>query len=172
MNWPSHTTAAVLLIGSALGAAKTKKSGTVPGGLGDGAGNHREAPVRRIPPDERVGHDRDGMPLAPVFADEDGAGLETPVEFRFVAAGESIEQLDGCPIQSTECLLLKPVGDHPRDQVLSESTRRDGSECHPPLLAKLIDAEGADALDLSLDGCPFGWLHLRRPGVRCRRSSA
>jgi hypothetical protein len=64
--------------------------------------------------------------------------LETPIELRFLAAGQQVQQFDRCRIQATECFLLNPVGDHPRDQVFGESTRRDGSKCHPPLFAQLI----------------------------------
>src|ERR1700730_6677355 len=94
MNCPSHACAAVLLIGPAFRDAKTKESRAIPCRPGNGAGNRRKARIGRIPPDEPVGHHGDSVSLAPIFTDEDGAGLEASIELGFFTAGEAIEQFD------------------------------------------------------------------------------
>jgi hypothetical protein len=66
---------AILIPAVATGTAQAKKSGTVPCGPRNGASNSRKAGVRRIPPEEPIGNDRDRMPLALVFTDKDGAGF-------------------------------------------------------------------------------------------------
>jgi hypothetical protein len=67
---------AVLITAVATGSAQAKKSGTIPCRPRNGTGNCREARVRRIPPGESVGYDRDRVPLALVFTDKDGAGFQ------------------------------------------------------------------------------------------------
>jgi hypothetical protein len=55
-----------------------------------------------------VWNDRDGVPLALVFAQEHGAGLEAPrvIGFRLVAPCEAIEMLCGLWIKPGEGLFL------------------------------------------------------------------
>ena len=68
-----------------------------------------------------------------------------------IAAGQTVEELCRFPVEATESLLLDPVGDHPAHNVLGQPLGRDGAEHHAPALAKGVDAEGPDLVDLGLD---------------------
>jgi hypothetical protein len=103
-------------------------------------------------PHESVGHDSDGMALALVFTDQDGAGFQAPVQFvRFLATRQAVEELDRLPIEPAERLLLEPVRDHARHDVLGQPRRRGLLEHQAPAPAKRVDAEGPDVVDLGLD---------------------
>jgi hypothetical protein len=66
------------------------------------------------------------VPLALVFAQEHGAGLEAPrvIGSRLVAPCEAIEMLCGLWIKPTLGLLLDMPAEKPRHEVLGEGRRR------------------------------------------------
>jgi hypothetical protein len=106
--------------------AQPKEAGTAPGRAGDGPRDGGEACVGRFAPDIAVFNDRDGVPLALVFAQERGAGLEAPgaIRSRLVAPCETVEMLCGLRIKSTPGLLLDvPAFDPLKD--FSEMAREE-----------------------------------------------
>jgi hypothetical protein len=100
-----------------------------------------------------VFNDRDGVPLALIFAQEHGAGLEAPgaIRSRLVAPCEAVEMLCGLRIKSTPGPLLDVPAEKPRHEVLAEGRRRGGAERHGPQGAKRVEAERPHAADLGLD---------------------
>jgi hypothetical protein len=66
------------------------------------------------------------VPLALVFAQELGAGLEAPgaIHSRLVPLGEAIEMLCGLRIKPAEGLLLNVPAEKPRHEVLAKGRRR------------------------------------------------
>jgi hypothetical protein len=74
------------------------------------------------------------MSLALVLPDENRAGLEAPVQSLsgFLAARQTIQQLDCLSIEAPERLLLDPVSDHSRDEVFGQSGRRRAAGASPP----------------------------------------
>ena len=99
-----------------------------------------------------VWNDRDGVPLALVFAQEHGAGLKAPgaIRSRLAAPCEAVEMLCGLRIKSTLGPLLDVPAEKPRHEVLGEGRRRGGAERHAPQGAKFVEAE-RPADDLGLD---------------------
>src|SRR5215831_9062441 len=98
-------------------SAQPKEAGTTPGRAGDGARDGGEACVGRLAPDVPAPNDGDRVPLALVFADQHGAGLETPaVHLRLVAPCKAVQQLCYVPIKTTEGLLLDVPADKPRHE--------------------------------------------------------
>src|SRR5262245_11311506 len=92
------------------------------------------------------------MPLALVFTDKDCAGLEAPVKFiELPTACQATEKLDRLAIESAKRLFLDPVGDHASHDILRQARRWVRSEHRPPALAKRVEAEGPDLVDLDLD---------------------
>jgi len=93
------------------------------------------------------------VPLALVFAQEHGAGLEAPrvIGSRLVAPCEAIEMLCGLWINPGEGLFLDVPADEPRHEVLGEGRRRRRPEGDPPQGAKFVEAERPHADDLGLD---------------------
>src|SRR6266516_5503742 len=72
---------ASIMVRSVPRRPQAKEPGPIPRGAGDGAGDGREAPVGRLPPDEPFRHDGDGVALALILAHEDCAGLEAALAF-------------------------------------------------------------------------------------------
>ena len=105
------------------------------------------------------GHeDSDGEPLALVFAQEHGAGLEAPGAIRsaLVASCKAVEMLCGLRIKSTLGPLLDVPADEADDEVLGEALRCRRTERHPPQGAKLVEVERPNAVDLGLDCFAIG----------------
>jgi hypothetical protein len=88
-------------------------------------------------------NERDGVPLALIFAQEHGAGLEAPgtIRSRLAAPCEAVEMLCGLRIKPAEGLLLDGPGEKPRDEVLGKGRRRAGAERHAPQVRSSIDSQ-------------------------------
>ncbi len=67
------------------GHPQSKEARAIPGRAGDGPRDGRKARIGRVLPDEAIRHDRDGVALALVFADQHGAGLEAAAEFAWAS---------------------------------------------------------------------------------------
>src|SRR5262249_44505896 len=108
-------------------------------------------------PDVPAPNDGDRVPLALVFADQHGAGLETPaVHLRLVAPCKAVQQLCCVPIKTTEGLLLDVPADKPRHEILCQGSGRGRPERRAPERAKLVEAKGPHAVDLGLDRLATG----------------
>src|ERR1700680_1597146 len=85
--------------------------------------------------------DRDGVPLALVFAHEHRAWLEAPggIGSRPAAAREAFQKLCGIRIKPAEGLLLDVPAEEPRHEVSGEGRRRG----RPQRRAAPADGDGA-----------------------------
>ena len=139
-------------MGCFAGRSKAEKARAVPARAGNGVCDHRKTGIRSVAPEESLGRDSDGVPLALVFAHENGASLETAVQIIVLfAASQSIQQLRSDPVKTTESFLLDSVGEHSADQVFRERFWWSGPEHHGPALTQRVDAEGPYTVDLGLN---------------------
>ena len=123
--------------------SQAEKAWSIPGRASNGSSDGREAGISPVLPNKAVGHDGDRVTLALVFADEDGAGLETPVQFiGLLAACETVEKLERLAIEPAERLFLNPIGYHAPQNILRQAGRWVGPEHRPPARSKRVDAEG------------------------------
>src|SRR5258708_2029702 len=111
--------------------ANPEEPRAAPGGTGDGACDGRKACISDVAPHVSVADNRNRVPLALVFPDQDGARSETPgaVRSRFVASGKAIEKLGGTLIETAEGLFLDMPANKPGHEVFGEGRRRRRSEC-------------------------------------------
>jgi hypothetical protein len=74
-------------------ARSPKKRGPTPGGARDGACDGREACISILAPDVPIRYHRDGVPLALIFTDQHGAGLEAPLHLGagLLASGQGVK---------------------------------------------------------------------------------
>jgi len=142
---------ASIMVRSVPRRPQAKEPGPIPRGAGDGAGDGREAPVRRLPPDEPFRHDGDGVALALILAHEDCAGLEAALAFgRGSTLQEAGQQLHRGAVEAAQGRFLDVPDNAAREQVLGESWGRSRPEGGPPQRAELVDA-------LSLSETSYGW---------------
>ena len=105
-------------------------------------------------PKEAIWHNGDRMAFAFIFPDQDGAGLEASVDFTgLVAARQTVEKLDRILIESAECFLLNPRGNHSCDDVLGQARGWRFVEHRTPARAERDDAERPDVVNLGIDRC-------------------
>jgi hypothetical protein len=104
-------------------------------------------------PKEPFGDDRHGMPLALIFPDQHGPGLEPTVQLgsSLLAARQSIKKRDRSAIETAENFLLDSVRDHLPDDVLRQPLGRRTAKHQPPARTQRGDAEGPNAVNLGLD---------------------
>jgi hypothetical protein len=93
------------------------------------------------------------VPLALVFANEHGAGLEaaTAVRSPFAGPSEAVEMFCGLRIKPADGLLLNVPAEEPCYEILGEGRRWGRPKRSPPQAAKLVKAERPHAFDLGLD---------------------
>ena len=139
-------------------STEPKETWATPRRAGDVARNGGEARVSRVTPDISTGHDRDRVPLALVFAHQNGAGSETSgaIGPRPFALCEAVQNLAGFRIKPPESLFLDMPADEPGHEVLGEGRRRRGTQCRAPQHAKIVEAERLYAVDLGLDRLVIG----------------
>jgi hypothetical protein len=77
-----------------------------------------------------------------------GRGVHVREVKGILAARQAVEELDRFSIEPAECLLLDPVGNHARHDVLGQSRRRGLLEHLAPTLTERVDAEGPDMVDI------------------------
>jgi hypothetical protein len=69
----------------------------------------------------------------------------------FLTASQPVQELHRFAVEATKRLFLDPVSDHPADDIFGKTFRRDCAEQHAPSVAKGVDAEGANLIDLGFD---------------------
>src|SRR5262245_10079297 len=145
---------------------------TIPFRTGNRLRNDRETRIACVSPQKAVRHECDGMPFVVVFPDKNGPGLKTAIEFvGLLTPSQPVHELYRFTVEATKRLLLDPVGDHPANNIFGKTFGRDCAEQHTPSVAKGVDADGPNLIDLGFDRSgvngPLGH-GLRRPTV-CRR---
>jgi hypothetical protein len=102
-----------------------EESGAAPSRAGDGARDGGKARVGLPAPSIAPRNNRDGVPLAPIFAHEHGADLEAPWAVRFrIASCDVAQKLRGLRIKPAEGLFLDVPAEKPRHEILAERWRR------------------------------------------------
>src|SRR5262249_51223289 len=131
--------------------------GTTPGRAGDGAGDGREARIGRALPVEPIGHDRDGVALTLIVANEHRAGVEL-APGRAALARQTLQDSQAGPVKAAEALSLPAPGDHPPQRALAQTRRRRSPKHRPPAPPKGIKRKRPQVSDLGLDRgrlCPL-----------------
>src|SRR5436305_999367 len=143
-----------ILIAACRGAVSSregKEPRTTPGGAGDGAGNGRQARIRRALPVEAIGDDGDGVALALIVANEHRAGLEAAAPWRAAVPRQPVQEPQAFPIKPAKGPLLQTISDHSPQQVLAQSCWRGSSEDYAPVSPKRVRRKRAQMSNLGLD---------------------
>ena len=122
--------------------SKAKEPGAIPFRAGDQLRDGRQTRVGFFLPKESVSDHSDRVPRPFVLADEDGAGLQTPVQFAGpVAPGQPVQEFDCFSVEAAKGFLLNPISNHAPKDVFGQTPWRDGAEHQAPTLSQRVDAE-------------------------------